>query len=74
MLATVPTVQKEFPFSYTFDQWNHMLDASKPLSSHAPIDAPKQAAANSVGNAPAPPSAADAPLADDQLATQRGQR
>ena len=28
MLATVPTVQWEFPFSYTFDEWNKMLDAT----------------------------------------------
>src|SRR5579862_137026 len=32
MLATVPTVKQEFPFSYTFDQWNDMLKESEPLS------------------------------------------
>src|SRR5579863_1265596 len=32
MLATVPTVKQEFPFSYTFDQWNNMLTGTEPLS------------------------------------------
>ena len=32
MLGTVPLVKKEFPFSYTFDQWNNMLDGTSPLS------------------------------------------
>jgi hypothetical protein len=32
MLGTVPLVKKEFPFDYTFDQWNNMLTATQPLS------------------------------------------
>jgi hypothetical protein len=34
MLNTIPGIksESEFPFSYKFEEWNKMLDASKPLS------------------------------------------
>ena len=51
MLATVPTVHKEFPFTYTFDQWNNMLGATKPLSAAPP--------ATPISAQPASPTRAD---------------
>jgi hypothetical protein len=31
MLGTIPGMQTEFPFSYKFEDWNKMLDATKGL-------------------------------------------
>ncbi|HKW61109.1 MAG TPA: hypothetical protein VJN89_01075 [Candidatus Acidoferrum sp.] len=36
LLTTLPTVQKEFRFSYKFDQWNNMLDNAVRLSPPPP--------------------------------------
>src|SRR5260221_1695597 len=36
MLRTVPTIKTEFPFSYTFEQWQERLDTREPLSMPAP--------------------------------------
>jgi hypothetical protein len=35
MLRTVPTIKSEFPFSYTFEQWQERLRTREPLSSTA---------------------------------------
>jgi hypothetical protein len=35
MLSTVPVIKSEFTFCYKFDEWNKMLDATKPLSGPA---------------------------------------
>src|SRR5713101_3772782 len=46
LLNTIPGIKSEFPFSYKFEEWNKMLDATKPLptpsfphprSSHPPF-------------------------------------
>ena len=50
MLRTVPTIKTEFPFSYTFDQWQERLRTREPLSMPAPP-------APSLPPPPAPPSA-----------------
>ncbi len=31
MLDTIPGIKTEFPFSYKFEDWNKMLDATKGL-------------------------------------------
>jgi len=50
MLRTVPTIKTEFPFSYTFDQWQERLRTREPLSMPAPPTP-------SLPPPPAPPSA-----------------
>ncbi len=50
MLRTVPTIKTEFPFSYTFEQWQERLRTREPLSMPAPP-------APSLPPPPAPPSA-----------------
>ena len=51
MLRTVPTIKTEFPFSYTFDQWQERLNTRPELSMPPAPPAP------SLASPPAPPSA-----------------
>lgn len=73
MLGTVPLVKKEFPFSYTFDQWNNMLEGTSPLSpahlSAEPLPpAPLLQEPGSAQQLPAPPLTAIAAPANPATA------
>jgi len=41
MLRAVPTIKDEFPFAYTFDQWQERLQTRRPLSRPAVAPAPQ---------------------------------
>ena len=77
MLGTVPLVKKEFPFSYTFDQWNNMFEGTSPLSP-APLLAEPGSAQQPPAHpltamaAPANPATAPSPNTEQAPSTRVG--